>query len=153
MLQKGYRGGMVVVSVEIPLPRPAVWRELARLDRHVEWMADARSIEFLGPRRAGTGTRFEVETRLGPLRTRDLMEVTAWEPLERIAVSHHGLFTGRGEFTLADAAPGVTRVVWREDLRFPWWFGGPIGSWCAGPVFRWVWRGNLRRLRDLLVAA
>jgi len=139
---------MVVTSIEIPAPRAAVWDELARLDRHVEWMADAHSIEFLGEARSGTGTRIEVETRFGPLRTTDVMEVTDWSPPERMAVIHQGLFTGRGEFTLDEAGPDATRVTWREDIRFPWWLGGPLGAWFARPVFGWVWRRNLRRLRD-----
>jgi carbon monoxide dehydrogenase subunit G len=147
IVPEGYRDGMVLTSIEIPAARAVVWDELADLSSHVEWMADAHSIEFLGPDRSGVGTRMEVETRFGPLRTRDLMEVTVWAPPERMAVVHRGLFTGTGEFTLDEAGPDATRVTWREDIRFPWWFGGRIGAWFAAPVFRWVWRRNLRRLR------
>lgn len=136
----------VTVSVHIPAPRPQVWEDVADLAGHVEWMADARSIEFLTDARSEVGTRLAVETRIGPLRTTDVMEVTAWEPGERIAVIHHGLFAGRGEFRLADEGGG-TRFTWSERITFPWFFGGPIGAWLARPVLAWVWRRNLTRLR------
>lgn len=138
----------VVVTTVIPAPRSRVWDEVAVLERHVEWMADAHAIEFLGEQRSGAGTRMEVETRFGPLRTTDRMEVTAWEPPSRIAVEHRGLFTGTGAFTLEEEGDHATRFTWREDITFPWFFGGPVGAWLARPVFRWVWRRNLRRLRE-----
>jgi uncharacterized protein YndB with AHSA1/START domain len=138
----------VVVAVEIPAPREAVWEELAALERHVDWMQDAHSIRFLGDRRRGVGTRMEVETRFGPLRTNDVMEFTAWDEPESMAVHHRGLFTGTGEFTLTEIPGGATRVEWREQIHFPWFFLGPAGAWAARPVFRFVWRRNLERLRQ-----
>jgi hypothetical protein len=113
-------------------------------------MADARSIDFLSGSRSGPGTRMVVETRFGPLRTRDLMEVTGWDEGRRISVEHRGLFTGTGEFRLEDRHDGGTRFTWAEEIRFPWWLGGPLGAAAARPVFRWVWRRNLQRLRDRL---
>jgi uncharacterized protein YndB with AHSA1/START domain len=142
----------VVVSVVIPASRQEVWNELARLESHVEWMADADAVEFLSDISAGAGTRMRVATSFGPLRTSDLMEVTEWEPPTRMAVEHQGLFTGTGEFVLEPAGEDRCTVAWREDIRFPWFFGGPVGAWAARPVFRWVWRRNLRRLRDRISA-
>ncbi len=125
-----------------------VWQELADLESHVEWMADAERIDFLTNQRAGTGTRLEVETRFGPLRTSDVMEFTSWDPPDRMAVRHGGLFTGYGEFTLETIDGSATRVTWREQITFPWFLGGPVGAVLARPVFGWVWRRNLRRLRE-----
>jgi carbon monoxide dehydrogenase subunit G len=142
--------GPVVVAVEIPAPREAVWAELATLEDHVEWMQDAHRIEFLGEQRRGVGTRMEVETRFGPLRTSDVMEFTAWDEPASMAVHHRGLFTGTGEFTLTETPGGGTRVEWREHIQFPWFFLGPAGAWAARPVFRFVWRRNLQRLRQRL---
>ena len=136
----------ITVSTRIPAPPEAVWRDLADLDTHVEWMADAHAITFLTSQRSGIGTRMEVETRFGPLRTTDVMEITAWDEGTRMAVVHQGLFTGRGEFTLVPEADG-TRFSWAESIDFPWFFGGAIGAWFARPIFRWVWGRNLRRLR------
>jgi hypothetical protein len=137
----------VVVAVDIPAPRDEVWAELASLEHHVEWMQDAHGIRFLGDRRRGVGTRMEVETRFGPLRTTDVMEFTAWDEPETMAVHHRGLFTGAGRFTLTEI-PGGTRVLWSEQIDFPWFFLGPVGARAARPVFRFVWRRNLERLRD-----
>jgi len=119
----------VAVSVHVPGPIEAVWAEVARVEDHVEWMADARRIDFLGERRRGVGTRIAVETRFGPLRTTDVME---------------GMFTGTGRFELV-SEEGGTRFSWTEDVRFPWYLGGPIGAAVARPVLRWVWRRNLDR--------
>jgi carbon monoxide dehydrogenase subunit G len=112
-------------------------------------MADARSIEFLSGSRSGPGTRMAVDTRFGPLRTRDVIEITGWEPERRIAVRHRGLFTGAGEFRLEDH-DGGTRFTWTEEIRFPWWLGGRLGALAARPLFGWVWRRNLGRLRSRL---
>jgi hypothetical protein len=76
------------------------------------------------------------------------MEFTAWDPPDRMAVRHQGLFSGFGEFRLHPAADGHTILEWREQIVFPWFFGGALGSWAARPIFGWVWRRNLRRFRD-----
>jgi carbon monoxide dehydrogenase subunit G len=138
----------VAVSIVIPAPHEVVWEELARLERHVEWMADAHAIGFLGDLTTGVGTRMRVDTRFGPLRTQDVMEFTDWDPPRRMEVVHTGLFTGRGAFTLEPLGDRSTKVHWREEIRFPWYFGGRIGAWAARPVFRWVWRRNLRSFGD-----
>lgn len=133
------------VQTTIDAPPRAVWGRLADIADHVSWMADAAAIRFLGERRSGVGTTFECETRVGPLRTRDVMEVTEWRERRSMGVRHRGLITGTGRFRLRRARRGRTRLTWDEDLRFPWWLGGPLGATVASPVLRAVWRGNLRR--------
>jgi uncharacterized protein YndB with AHSA1/START domain len=133
------------VTTTIDASPAVVWRRLADIGDHVTWMADAESIRFLDEQRSGVGTRFECETRVGPLRTRDIMEITEWREAESMGVVHRGLVTGTGRFRLEPVPPGTTRLVWEEDLRFPWWLGGALGSVVARPVLRAVWRGNLRR--------
>jgi carbon monoxide dehydrogenase subunit G len=144
--------GPIGVDIAIPLPVEDVWNEVSRLDRHAEWMTDARSIEFLGAARSGLGTTMRVATRFGPLRTTDTIVVTAWEPPRRIEVEHRGRFTGRGAFRLEPAGPGATRFTWEEQVRFPWYLGGPLGALAARPLFRFVWRRNLERFRARLSA-
>ena len=68
----------IVVEEHIDAPPAAVWRRLADIADHVSWMADAAEIRFTGDRHEGVGTTFECVTRLGPLHTLDVMEVTAW---------------------------------------------------------------------------
>lgn len=135
-------------STRIPAPPSRVWEELEDISSHVEWMADAVAIRFESDQREGVGTRFECDTKVGPLRLVDVMEVTSWEPERRMGVRHVGLVTGSGEFTLAPAgaAGEETDLSWTEALEFPWYFAGPVGAAVAAPVLRRIWVGNLRRL-------
>lgn len=114
-------------------------------------MADAGSIEFITARTAGVGTRLEIVTRIGPLRTVDVLEVVEWIERRLIAVKHAGAVTGVGSFELTPVAEG-TRLTWREDLSFPLRWGGPVAGWLARPLLWWIWRGNLRRLKSRVEA-
>jgi hypothetical protein len=131
------------------LPRRLVWRAIADLGSHAEWMRDARSIVFQGKQRTGVGTRMEVETVVGPLRTIDLMEVVGWDEGRSIEVEHRGMVKGRGVLSVSGSG-GHTRVSWVEELAFPWWLGGEVTAWLARPVLAAMWRGNLRRLEESL---
>lgn len=139
----------VTVAVLIDAPLGRVWEAAADLASHVEWMADAERIDFQTSQRTGVGTRMEVLTRIGPFATTDILEITGWDPPRRIAVRHQGLVTGEGVFLLDPVAGGVI-FTWRESLRFPWTMGGPIGAAFSQPVFRWIWRRNLRNLQQRL---
>ena len=132
-------------EVLVPAPLAATWDALADLASHVEWMADADTITFTSEQHRGVGTTFECLTKVGPLTTRDRMTVTDWVDEARMAVAHTGIVTGTGVFELATHGPDSTLVAWTEDLRFPWYLGGTIGSFVAKPVLRRIWRGNLRR--------
>jgi hypothetical protein len=140
-------GTRVEVVAEVAASRSAVWTDLERIEDHAEWMRDAVAIRFVGDRRRGTGTVFECDTKVGPIRLTDVMEVTDWEEGASMAVEHRGVVTGSGRFTLEEGPGTATTIRWRERLRFPWWLGGPIGGWVARPVLAALWRGNLRRLR------
>lgn len=135
----------IQVSINLPQPPEVVWADVERLETHVEWMADAESIEFEGEKRRGVGTTMRVLTKVGPLQTVDVIQVTGWDPPRSIAVRHEGLVTGEGEFTLKPAPTG-TRFLWSEELTMPWYFGGALGGFVAKPVLGWVWRRNLQRL-------
>ena len=133
------------LAVEIPASPDRVWAELADLGSHHLWMADADDILFEGPQTAGLGTRMLVPTRVGPFRTTDLMTVTEWDVGRAMSVEHVGAVSGSGRFELEPSGTG-TRLTWSEQLRFPWWLGGPVGAWLAGPVLKRIWRANLSRL-------
>jgi len=141
----------VAVSREISAPRERVWGALADLESHTDWMRDARSIEFTSELRRGEGTRMEVVTVIGPLRTTDIMEVVAWDEGRSIDVRHEGLVTGAGTLRVEPVGNG-SRVTWDETLMFPWWLGGALTAWLARPVLGAVWKGNLRRLEETLLA-
>jgi uncharacterized protein YndB with AHSA1/START domain len=138
----------VEVRVAVDAGIEEVWAELEQIEQHTEWMRDATAIRFVGDSRRGAGTTFECDTRVGPLTTTDVMEITAWEPGERMAVEHRGAVSGSGEFTLHPLGEGRTEIRWSEDLRFPWYFGGPAGARGSRPILRRLWQGNLRRLAE-----
>jgi hypothetical protein len=160
------------VSTVIDATPAEVWDSISDISTHVLWMHDARAIRFTSHRQSGVGTTFDCDTRIGPLRLTDAMEITSWRPRRRMGVRHVGVVTGRGAFTLkpsrrigrADRRRGrgqrrrhrrrgpATRFTWKESLRFPWWLGGPFGALIGGAVLRLVWRRNLRTLRRLIEA-
>ena len=137
---------MVRVSTEMPVRRGQVWAELSRIERHAEWMLDARAIRFREDQHHRVGTTFECGTKIGLIRLTDVMEITEWEPGECIGVRHLGAVSGTGRFALTDGSDGSTLVAWVEELRFPWWLGEVAGASLARPLFSALWRGNLRRL-------
>jgi hypothetical protein len=142
------------VSRVIPVRSGAVWDRLRDIGSHVEWMADAEAIRFTGERRAGVGTTFDCDTKVGPVRLVDRMEVTEWQPGRAMGVRHRGVVTGTGRFTIRPLRlRRATRLTWEEELRFPWWLGGPVGALGGRLVLRALWRGNLRRLDGILTGA
>lgn len=140
----------VVVSTVIDRTPDEIWADVADIASHVSWMADATEIRFTSDQREGVGTSFECDTRVGPLRTTDVMEITAWEPGRRMGVRHAGMVTGTGEFTIRALEEAKSEFRWEEDLTFPWWLGGPVGELVGRPVLAAIWRRNLRRLKDRL---
>ncbi len=136
-----------LVSIDIAASIKRVWAEAIDFGAHAEWMKDARSIRFEDAERRGVGAVLLIETRVGPLRTVDRFEITAIEPMRKVTGRHLGLFTGDGAFELSELGPGLTRFAWRERIRFPWYFGGPLGAWLAKPILARIWRSNLAALK------
>lgn len=133
------------VGTTIPATVERVWEDVRDLAAHVGWMADAEAIRFTSEQHSGVGTTFECDTRIGPFRTVDRMEITEWLDGRMIGVRHTGLIAGTGRFQLKP--DGVhqrsTRFTWEENLAIPWLLGGPL----VALVLRLVWHRNLRRLR------
>jgi carbon monoxide dehydrogenase subunit G len=143
----------VYVSTLIDATPSEVWQAVEPIERHVEWMTDAEAIRFEGDQRRGVGTRFVCDTKVGPLRLTDHMEVTEWDTPRTMGVRHAGVVTGTGRFTIEPAVQGGTLFAWEEDLRFPWYLGGPLaGAVGGGQVMRRIWRQNLATLKHLIEA-
>src|SRR5687767_12040290 len=144
----------ITVSVDLDAPVARVWAIVEPIERHVDWMHDAVAIRFSAEQRTGVGTTFDCDTKVGPLRLVDRMEITEWEPPTVMGVRHRGVVTGTGRFTLAAIdLDRRTRFTWSEDLRFPWWLGGRAGELLGGKVvMRAIWRRNLRALDRLVTA-
>ncbi|HZN15814.1 MAG TPA: SRPBCC family protein [Acidimicrobiales bacterium] len=139
----------VRVSVDISAPPATVWACVEDIETHTQWMQDAVAIRFTSSQRRGVGTTFDCDTRIGPFRLTDRMEVTDWRDGEAMAIRHVGLVTGEGRFDLVPIETG-TRFVWTESLVFPRRQGGAMAARVAAPILRRVWRGNLLRLRELV---
>lgn len=144
----------VTASVEIDADVAQVWSALEPVEHHSEWMADAERIEFLSDQRRGSGTTFIAHTKVGPIKLADRMEITEWQPERAMGVRHEGIVTGTGAFTLVSIDRGRrTRMVWDEQLRFPWFLGGPIGGYLGGTLLLGrIWHHNLKRFRSIVEA-
>lgn len=137
------------LQVVISAPPGVVWSHISDLGSHSEWMSDAVRIEFDTKQSSGEGTRMRVLTKVGPFRITDVMTVAIWEPERVIEVSHQGVIGGTGRFEIGPTAPPTT-LIWSEDLRFPWWLGGPLGARLARPVLRSIWSRNLATLKRIV---
>ncbi len=140
------------VAIEIDAASSRVWEVVEPVENHVDWMHDAVAIRFTGSQTRGVGTEFLCDTKVGPIKLVDRMEITEWTPGEVMGVRHTGLVTGSGRFTLEPIDLGRrTRFVWQEELTFPWWLGGPVGAYIGGKVvLRAIWQRNLRGLKQLI---
>ncbi len=138
------------VVQEIEAPPEVVWNAISNIQTHVNWMADASKIRITSEQTQGVGTTFDCDTKVGPLRTTDKMQVTDWVPNQILSISHKGLVEGKGSFILEKPSEGRTLFVWEENLDFPIFLGGKITEFIAKPVLKKIWRGNLYKLKQLV---
>ena len=138
----------IQVAVEIDATPDQVWAELQEIDRHVDWMQEAVAIRFIGEQTTDVGTEFFCDTKVGPFKLVDRMQITEWKPGTAMGVRHTGVVTGDGMFTLTAIEATRTHFAWDEQLQFPWWLGGRVGAAIAGRVvLRPIWKRNLRALK------
>ncbi len=154
----------VTVSIDIDASPAAVWAVVEPIEDHVDWMADAVAIRFEGEQRRGVGTKFLCDTKVGPIRLTDHMEITEWVPAVdadgdrrgvdgAMGVRHTGLVTGSGVFTIEPVGSEGrrSRFTWSEQLDFPWFFGGRLGEIVSGKLILGpIWRRNLKALKRLV---
>jgi len=140
------------VAVDISARPEDVWQVVERLEEHIAWMHDAVAIRFQTEQHRGVGTTFLCDTKVGPIKLVDRMEITEWAPHSAIGVRHLGVVTGTGRFTLTPIDLGRrTRFGWQESLKFPWWLGGQPGALVGGrAVLRPMWKHNLSSLKRLV---
>ncbi len=124
-----------------------MWKSVEDIASHVEWMADAEAIRFTSASTRGVGTTFDCDTKIGPFRLTDRMEITEWIPNSAMGVSHVGTVTGDGRFLLREVGKGRTEFIWEETLAFPLWMGGPLGARVGAPVMAQIWKRNLKGLK------
>lgn len=153
----------VVVSIDLDASPAEVWTIVEPVENHVQWMADAVAIRFETEQSRGVGTRFLCDTKIGPLKITDQMEITEWVPAVNaedgspgidgvMGVRHSGIVTGSGRFTIRPLGDGTrSAFTWSESLDFPWFFGGRIGEVVAGKaILGPIWARNLKALKKLV---
>ena len=140
------------MSIELAASPARVWEIVEPVERHVDWMADAVAIRFTNSQTRGVGTTFDCDTKVGPIKLTDHMEITEWVPEKSMGVKHVGIVTGTGVFTIEPLGNGqYSKFTWSEELTFPWWLGGPIGEVVGGNiVMKAIWRRNLKKLQALV---
>ncbi len=145
----------IEVGIDLDASPQQVWKIVEPVERHVDWMADAVAIRFVNEQTRGVGTAFLCDTKVGPIKLADRMEITEWIPEKVMGVRHVGVVTGTGQFTLEPIDSGArTRFVWAEELRFPWWLGGRLGELVGGKlVMGFIWKRNLRELKKIVETA
>ena len=144
--------GSIRVAIDINASTQRVWEVVEPIENHVDWMADAVAIRFLNDQRRGVGTEFFCDTKVGPIKLVDKMEITEWIPQQVMGVRHVGVVTGTGKFTLTPHLGGTT-FTWAEELNFPWWLGGKLGELVGAKlVMGMIWKRNLRELKKIVEA-
>lgn len=142
----------IKASIVLQATPAQVWSVVELIERHVDWMADAVTIRFVNEQTRGVGTAFMCDTKVGPIKLTDRMEITEWVPEQVMGVRHMGVVTGTGRFTLTALDGGAqTQFMWTENLAFPWWLGGRLGEFLGGKlVMKFIWRHNLRALKQVV---
>ena len=121
----------VLERIDAPVER--VWALLADWEDSAAWMVDATTVEVVGDRRYGVGTKIQAVTTIARLPLTDRMEVVGWEEGRLITVRHDGWpIRGLAWFELRPDDRGGTWFEWAEELDPPL---GPLGE-LGGRILR-----------------
>ena len=140
----------IKVSTIINKPLEVVWDEVKIMKNHVNWMQDAAKIDFLSLNESGIDTKMKVLTKVGPFSLNDIITVIKWEEMNSIGVVHEGIVTGEGTFYLSENGENSTKFEWIEELKAPYYLGGPIAEFFGGFVLKFIWKKNLMNLKNIL---
>ena len=143
----------ICVTIEIAASPKQVWEVVKDISDHVNWMKDAERIDFLTEQVSGVGTMFDCASMVGPFWLKDKMEITEWVDEKSMGVSHEGLVTGTGRFSLVATKSNETRFTWEETLHFPYWMGGPLRNPVGTRLLALIWRKNLKLLKEQVEAS
>ena len=136
-----------MVVIDAPIER--VWAELADIEGQPRWMTEMKAVRVLTPGPVGVGTVAEADVRILGIPVTDPVRITEFEPPHRYAISHDGLFKGRGVITLEAGADGTTTIVrWEETLIPP--VLSHLGALAMTPTLGAVFQADLARLKELV---
>ncbi len=143
---------MVIEVVDtMPGPPEVVWELITDWEHQGDWMLEATDFEVVGPQREGVGVEAKATVHVGPLRTRDRVRVSMWEPPRILVIEHLGWVKGAGEIQMVPIREG-TRMRWRETLFAPRALGplGRAGLRLFTPRMKAIFQRDLRVLRGLV---
>jgi hypothetical protein len=104
----------VTVSIDLAATPAEVWAIVEPVENHVDWMADAVAIRFETEQTRGIGTKFLCDTKIGPIKLVDQMEITVWTP-----ASNGGDFPWYFGGRLGEIIGGklVLSFIWKRNLK------------------------------------
>ena len=140
----------IETSIIIDKPIDIVWQEVKVMENHVNWMEDAIKIDILSENNSGINTKMNVLTKVGPIKLIDTITVIEWKEKESIGDIHQGIVTGIGIFYLNEINDTQTEFKWEETLKFPIYLGGFIGEFFGSFVLKYIWKKNLKNLKELI---
>ena len=142
---------MIEVFDTMPGPAEVVWELITDWEHQGDWMLEATDFEVVGDRRVGVGVEAKATVRVGPIRTRDRVRVSMWEPPRILVIDHLGWVKGAGEIQMVPIREG-TRLRWRETLFAPHLLGpfGRLGLRLFAPKMKATFQRDLRVLRSLV---
>ncbi|MGB9376620.1 MAG: SRPBCC family protein [Mycobacteriales bacterium] len=138
----------IAERVTVNAPAARVWQALTAWDRQSDWVIATQTYatELAGQ---GVGGGLSAYTGFGPLRFKDTMVITEWQPPTICRVRHTGrVVRGTGTFEVQPTGERTAAVIWSENLQLP---GGRLAemSWPAiHLVSSWLLRRSLRRFAD-----
>jgi len=140
--------GAVAVTVDLDLPVSLAFAKATDWSRQGEWIPLTNVRVVRGDGRS-VGSRIEAFTGVGRLGFLDVIEVTGWDPPNRVDVMHVGrLLRGPGAIEFRASPNGGTALAWSEWLHLPFgWVGRML--W---PVLRPLANALLRIALHRLVA-
>jgi uncharacterized protein YndB with AHSA1/START domain len=152
----------VTRTIRIAAPPDLVWQFLGDVSQQMRWMRDMRQLRVDTPGPLRVGWRGSARVRMFGVAVDDPVEMVAFEERRRLAFVHLGLWRGDGQIRLQAINGGAATLVWwRERLRFEpdalalprpiRLLARPMRALdvLAWPVFAYVFRADLRRLRVL----
>lgn len=139
----------LAVAAVSAAPAERVFALLTDWPRHSEWMF-ATSAEVTAGDGRSPGSRLAAFSGVGRLGFLDTMEITRWDPPQRVEVVHTGrVVRGGGVFRVLPLPDGGSRILWAETLDLPLGPLGALGWHLTRPLFAALVRLSLRRLSRL----
>lgn len=139
---------MTSVCITIEAPVPTVWEYISDIASHVHWMIDAHAITLESGTANTAGAIYLCDTRLGPVKTNDIMEIIRYDSPILMEIKHKGAVSGTGTFHLSESSDSSTLFVWEENLVFPRYMGSALGKAIAMTFLHRIWKKNLQKLKN-----